>query len=295
MSKSLTDNSASPYGVVTFFRKPLEITGGKIVKAAEVVTLAEAPTSTATPTPTATPTIFTDTLDLNILIDTYNLVKVWDGRYGGSNPEDINMETPTYNTSTTPPKLFMPAPVMPFPQGDDDSRTGATALKMNQFFPPGNPHFAMGNYLNAFALINSGGIKAQTYLIGKQSVYTPFNTQSLTIIYDGAGEPQFARVGIGELNTTLHLGATAKMFEKQADGTYNFGTNGSAQDALGVDDGGFNYNDDIKMAWHLLSGFRKSALGQKFSMLLKNGPRCKGQYDYCVAEAGVSTYVQRVK
>ena len=269
-ASSLIDNSTSNTGVLTQFRDPVEVKAGKILTSGTE----------------------SDTLDLNVLIDTYNIVKVWDGRYGNSNPEEVIMGTPTPFGEG----IRLPPPVMPFPQGAQDSRSGCCGISMNQFFPASQPNFAMSNYLSAFGLVNQGGLKAQIYLVGKDAAFTPFNTQAMTVLLDSNGEPLFARMGIGELNTTLHIGPFAKLFEKQSDGTYNFATSGSSTDSEGKEDGGLHYGNTTDKAGHLFSGFRKATIGQRYSMTMKDGPRCKAEYDYCVKTAdGVTAYVQRVR
>lgn len=273
VASSLTDNSTSNTNVLTQFRDPVEVKDSKII----------------------TNNKESDTLDLDVLIDTYNIIKVWDGRYGNSNPEAIVMGTPTTNGQG---ELRLPPPVMPFPQGEQDSRTGCCGLTMNQFFPAGEPHFAMSNYLNAFGLVNQGGLKAHIYLVGKEATFTPFNTQSMTVIFNGDGEPLFARMGIGELNTTLHIGPVAKLFEAATDDstTYTFATSGGTKDSAGNEDGGLYYGDSVSQAGHTFSGFRSTIIDQKYNMTMKDGPRCKAEYDYCVKEsAGVAAYVQRVR
>jgi len=229
-----------------------------------------------------------DAIDISLLVDTFRIIKVWDGRYQAGN---ISNWQPGAGGAGN-----IPAPVFPFPQSAQDSRTlGSNNMHSYDFYPEGSPAFAFSNYLNLFSLVNAKGLKSQVYLIAKTNTITPYNNQLFTVVMDGDGNPLFARVGIGESNETLHIGPMAKLFEKQADGSYNFASSGASVTVDGVDDGGLYYNDDKEMAGFLFTGFRKLGLGQKAQMTMKNGNRCKGEYDYCVDAAGVTAYYQRVQ
>jgi hypothetical protein len=65
------------------------------------------------------------------------------------------------------------------------------------------------------------------------------------------------------------------------------------EDADGVDDGGMYYHNDRSMAGHVVEGFRHLALGETAPVVVKDGPRCKAEYDRCLGDrAGV---IRRVR
>jgi hypothetical protein len=184
LAKNATYNSELSYNVSSVFRTPVVVKVGKITTTSDGVTSTES-----------------DALALDILIDTYNYVKVWDGRFGSGRVEDFIQGVPTINTTTGEHQL--PPSVFPFPQGPNDSRTGGGGVSVNTLYTESKPAFALSNYLSAFALVNSSGIKAQIYLLGKNAVFTPFNNQSFTLVLDGNGETQFAKVGFTSRRETF--------------------------------------------------------------------------------------------
>lgn len=268
-AKSLDEREAE-IGSITIFPNPVEINAD-----GEVTTTAADGT---------TKTKSTAGLSVNLCIDTFRIVKVWDGRFGNSSdyvPGDASK---------------IPYPVFPFPYAENDSRVLANGLKGVDFFPLGKPHFGLGDYIPMFAFPNLSAVMAEVYIVAKTSSITPFNSQIFTVATDGAGTPIIGKFSLGEGESTLHIGSAARLFAKSADGSYSFATNYGIKDANGVDDGGLYYNNDINMAGHLFTGFKSLAnVGDTGTMTMKNGPRCKEQYDYCVAEAGVTAYYKRMR
>lgn len=223
--------------------------------------------------------ISTETREIvvDLLIDSFHVVRAWDGRVGDG--------------------ASLPGPGYPFPASTVPSR-GANehGLSENDLFPIGEPAFGLF-YVPVFAFPRevSGGdtspsYYAETYQIAPNGGFDLALAQTLTVAFDPEGEPVLGYVGgLGENPDSLHLGQAARLFEKLADGSYRFYTDGGPNNEAGgfrfgpAEDGGLIYSNDPKMAGHIVEGFRPLALGEKATFDIKDGPRCNGEYDYCVA------------
>ena len=82
------------------------------------------------------------------------------------------------------------------------------------------------------------------------------------------------------------VGTAARLFESEGGGKYTFYMDYRATDDNGNEDGGLYYNNDKNMAGYIANGFKLlDAVGDSDSFTVKDGPRCKGEYNYCFAKA----------
>lgn len=265
IADSLTDNTSRPATMITQLSKPVIVTDKGV----------------------ETDGVVDQKLSISLLVDTFRIVKVWDGRFQLGNFDSW--------VSGSGDASIIPSPVFPFPYSDNDTRVMNGNLKIGDFYPVSKPAFALNNMVSAYAFINKTSVKAQNYLVSKTADITPYNNQLMTVLLDDDGSPMFAKFGLGESNGTLHIGAMGKVFAKQADSTYTFATSYGMKDAGGKWDGGLMSSDDLDKAGHLFSGFRKLAIGQRAEMKMNDGKRCKEEYDYCVGTAGVAAYFMRAQ
>jgi hypothetical protein len=170
---------------------------------------------------------------------------------------------------------------MPFPKSDNDSRSG----NVNARFPKDQADFAL-DYIPIFGFVDAPTLDSQAYMISTDTSYIGYNSQTMILVLDDAGAPVLGRILINDNAVSPHLGQSAKVFTKQADGTYTFYSEYGVKDAHGVDDGGFFYTNDTGAAGFVISGFKPlAAVGDQATVTVADGPRCKEQYDYCVASA----------
>lgn len=222
-------------------------------------------------------------LSVDLAIDTYRIVKAWDGRYGNTS------EYVRGDSSKIPHLPY------PFPNAED-TRMLRNGLKSVDFFPAGKPAFGMGDYIPMYAFPNSSGLKAKVYLVAKDSTFSPFNSQVMTIVSDSSDVPLIGKFSLGENIQTLRIGPAARLFEKQGSGKYNFATSFGEKNENGTFDGGLYYSNDVAKAGHLFEGLDLALpVGGSSTLTMKNGNRCRGEYNNCVDPNGITAHYLRVK
>jgi hypothetical protein len=219
---------------------------------------------------------------VSLLIDSFRVVKAWDGRYG---------TTPNYAVGDG----SLHDVGYPFPYADNDTRTmNRWGLASHDFFAKGEPDFGL-QYIPMFSFVNTERLNYHTYLLAPKDAFTPYNSQILTVVFDENGSPIIGKIGMGEDDETLRLGQSARHFEALGEGSYRFYTDGADRDENGVEDGGFFYTDKKEHAGHIVEGLRLlPTLGDEATVTVKDGPRCKGEYDLCLYGTGKTAYVKRV-
>lgn len=239
---------------------------------------------------------------VNILIDSTKIVKAWTGDTSGTYQVDGSTPTTTFLGNGT--NIPMPTG---FPLSDTCSDTkNQWGFNTCDFYKPGTPAFKL-EYLPAFAFLGTANLTSQVYLVSTESgVWNHYNAAMIQLVLR-SGKPVF-----GLSNSPLNLsfdqtvtpwrakshaapiiGSVVRLFEQTAESTYTFYMDGGSKSAAGVDDGGLYYNNDKTMAGYIGEGFKILPLNGTGTLTVKDGPRCKSEYDYCV---GTRTYyVKRLK
>jgi hypothetical protein len=242
-----------------------------------------------------------NTYEVTLLIDSTKVVKAWTGESGnfqmnGSQPSTTVLGNPS----------LIPQASAGFPLSDVCSDTkNANGYNNCDFFPFGKPAFKM-NYLPGFAFLGTKSLSSQVYAASTEAgSWNHYNTGFIEVVLSN-GEPLFGRVFTTtdwRMDQTVTpwkvissaapvLGSVVRLFEKNSD-TYTFHLDYGAKDANGVNDGGLYYNNDKSMAGHIGSGFKLTAVNETGTLTVKNGPRCKDEYDTCVGDR--TYYMKRIK
>ena len=206
-------------------------------------------------------------LSITLFIDPFRVVKAWDGVPPSSPSDHVDVL---------------------FPQGSGEYRTNSFGVDLVDLYPLGQPTFGL-QYLPTFAFANANEYTSESYLIAPSEPYLVANSQPMSVIFDGRGVPVIGRTGGNVDAVSLQLGQAARMFERMGDdgGTplYRYYVEYGIKDADGVDDGGMYYHNDKAMAGHIVEGFgHLSAVGDSATLLVKDGPRCHAEYDYCYGD-----------
>lgn len=241
-------------------------------------------------------------ITVNLLVDSTKVVTAWDGKAG---TYQVNGTEPTADILGDPTKDPMNRG---YPQsGDCSDNNNEWGLNTCDFFPMDKPAFGV-QYIPAFAFLNATNLTSQVYLVSKDDgSWNHYNTGAVQIVFKG-DEPQFGLVfnslsNAYDQSVKPHrvtsfagpiLGAVARLFEKQEDGSFKFYMDGGSADANGNEDGGLYYNNDKNMAGFIASEFKPMAnVGNTNTMKVSDGPRCKYEYDYCVGDQ--TYYVKRIR
>lgn len=206
-------------------------------------------------------------LSITLFIDPFRVVKAWDGVAPSSPADHVDVL---------------------FPQGSAEYRTNSFGVDLVDLYPLGQPTFGL-QYLPTFAFANAAEYTSESYLIAPSEPYLVANSQPMSVIFDGRGVPVIGRTGGNPGPAALKIGQAARMFERIGDdgGTplYRYYVEYGIRDVNGVDDGGMYYHNDKSMAGHIVEGFRHlAAVGDSATLLIKDGPRCHAEYDYCFGD-----------
>jgi len=206
-------------------------------------------------------------VNITLFIDPYRVVKAWDGVPPSSPSDHVDVL---------------------FPQGAGEYRTNSFGVDLVDLYPLGQPTFGL-QYLPTFAFANAAEYTSESYLIAPSEPFLVANSQPMSVIFDSERVPVIGRTGGNVDAVSLQLGQAARMFERigSAGGTptYRYYVEYGIKNADGVDDGGMYYHNDKTMAGHIVEGFRHlSAVGDTVTLLIKDGPRCHAEYDYCYGD-----------
>ena len=214
---------------------------------------------------------------LTLFIDSYRVVKAWDGASPSGPSEHIDVI---------------------FPQGAGESRSNQYGVDLVDLYPLGAPSFGL-DYVPTFAFPNgeAESYHSESYLIAPSEPFVVANTQATSIVFDADGVPIIGRTNANVDSASLALGQAARMFEATGESggvpLYRYYVEYGIKDADGVDDGGMYYHNDRSMAGHVVEGFRHLSLGDTAPVVVKDGPRCNAEYDRCLGDrAGV---IRRVR
>ena len=206
------------------------------------------------------------TLDANvnvsIFVDSFRIVKSWDGAAGMSPSDEIDVI---------------------FPQGVGEGRTNSYGIALTDLYPFGHPTFGL-EYIPTFAFINATGYVSETYLVAPSAPFVLDNSQPMTVIFDAAGVPITGRTHINNWTQSLQLGQAAHMFTESpaGSGMYRYFVEYGIHNTSGADDGGLYYHNDPSMAGHIVDGFQHlGAVGDTGTISITDGPRCAGEYNHC--------------
>jgi hypothetical protein len=214
---------------------------------------------------------------ITLFIDSYRVVKAWDGAAPSGPSDHIDVI---------------------FPQGAGEMRSNQYGVDLVELYPLGAPTFGL-EYLPTFAFPNSEaeGYHSESYLIAPSEPFMVENSQPTSIVFDADGVPVIGRTGGNVDSASLALGQAARMFEPiGASGgvpLYRYYVEYGIKNADGVDDGGMYYHNDRSMAGHVVEGFRHLALGDTAPVVVKDGPRCNAEYDRCLGDRGA--VIRRVR
>lgn len=238
---------------------------------------------------------------VNILIDSTKVVTAWLGTTGDYMVKgDLTSSEFLGDTSKIPMPLGFPAADV---CSDSKNEWGMNSC---DFFPLGKPAFKLA-YLPAFAFLSTSGLSSQVYLVSTEAgVWNHYNSGVLQLVFkDDAPQLGLAFASItGDYDYSVSppkivksagpvIGSVCRLFEETAGSTYTFYMDGSSKNAAGVDDGGLYYNNDKSMAGVIVEGFKPTEVEGTGTIVLKDGPRCKGEYDTCLGER--TYYVKRIK
>jgi hypothetical protein len=242
-----------------------------------------------------------NTYEVTLLIDSTKVVTAWTGTSG-----DYQMNGSEPSTTILGNPARIPQASAGFPLSDTCSDTkNENGYNTCDFFPFGKPAFKM-NYLPAFAFLGKESLSSQVYAVSTESgSWNHYNAGFIEVVLSD-GEPLFGRVFTTtnwKLDQTVTpwkvvnssapiLGSVVRLFEKNTD-SYTFYLDGGSKDANGTDDGGLYYNNDKTMAGHIGSDFKLTAVNATGTLTVKNGPRCKGEYDTCLGDR--TYYTKRIK
>lgn len=243
----------------------------------------------------------TGAMVVNVLIDSTNIVTAWTGATGNYTFKTNDATNTILGDSTK-----VPDPVgFPLSSVCSDTKNSA-GLNSCDFFPVGKPSFKLA-YIPAFAFLGTSKLTSQVYLVSKeQSNYNHYNSGTLQLVFSD-GKPLLGLINsklLGQYDSTVTpskyiggqtpiLGSVARLFEASGS-TYTFYMDSGAKDANGVEDGGLYYNNDKTMAGYIAEGFTPAtAVGTEGTIVVKDGPRCKSEYDYCIGSR--TYYTKRIK
>lgn len=242
-----------------------------------------------------------NTYEVSLLIDSTKVVTAWTGTTGNY---QMNGSEPSITVLGDPTRV--PQASAGFPLSDYCSDTkNDNGYNTCDFFPFGKPAFKM-NYLPSFAFLGTKTLSSQVYAVSTEAgSWNHYNAGFIEVVLSN-DEPIFGRVfttSDWKLDQTVTpwkvlssaapvLGSVVRLFEKNTD-SYTFHLDGGSTDANGVDDGGLYYNNDKTMAGHIGSGFKLTAVNATGSLTVKNGPRCKSDYDTCLGDR--TYYLKRIK
>ncbi len=238
---------------------------------------------------------------INILIDSTRVVTAWLGS-GGNYPIDGSEPSTTFLGDGTK----IPAAVG-FPESNVCSDTkNMWNLNSCDFFPVGTAAFKL-NYIPAFAFLSTSGLTSQVYAVSTEpGVWNHYNSGAMQFVvkdgipqmglafshpngkYDPSVTPAKYIQGAGPL-----LGSVSRLFEGVSGSSFKFYMDGRSTNDAGVQDGGLYYNNDKTMAGSIVSGFRLTAVDETQSIVVSDGPRCKGEYDTCIGDR--TYYLKRIK
>jgi hypothetical protein len=170
----------------------------------------------------------------------------------------------------------------------------------------GDPSIKLA-YLPAFAFLSTTGLNSQVYVVSTEDgLWNHYNSGIFQFVFKD-NVPQLGLIFSnpnGDYDFTVNppklvksaapvLGSVSRLFEETGSSTYTFHMDGSSTNAAGEDDGGLYYNNDKTMAGAIVEGFKPTAVDGTGTIVVKDEPRCKGEYDYCI---GTRTYyVKRIK
>jgi hypothetical protein len=238
---------------------------------------------------------------VNVLIDSSKVVTAWLGTSGSFLVKgDLSSSEFLGDTS----KIPMP---IGFPASDVCSDTkNEWDLNSCNFFPIGTPAFKLA-YLPAFAFLSTSGLSSQIYLVSTEDgLWNHYNSGTLQFVFkDDVPQMGLAFTSVNAeydynvqppkvvRSATPVFGSVSRLFEETGSSTYTFYMDGGSKNAAGVDDGGLYYNNDKTMAGYIVEGFKPTEVDGTGTIVVKDGPRCKSDYDNCL---GARTYyVKRIK
>lgn len=238
---------------------------------------------------------------VNLLIDSTKVVTAWTG---GTGTYQFKGDVPTADILGDTTKVPNPKN---FPLSDTCSDTkNDWGLNSCDFFPLDKPAFRL-QYLPAFAFLDTTDLSSRVFAVSKEDgSWNHYNSGTIQIVFKGdapqlglaftdpSGDYDYDKSPVAlKTSTGPVLGSVARIFEKDGD-TYTFYMDGSNKDADGNDDGGLYYNNDKSMAGYIVEGFDASlAVDGVSTITVKDGPRCKGEYDNCIGDR--TYYVKRIK
>jgi hypothetical protein len=230
-------------------------------------------------------------LFVNLLIDTFRIVKAWDGRLGnGTGGDPWTLNPPTVKDGSW---NVNHAPTMGFPFNSAMVETNADSP--GKPYKVGTPSFAITSVpMFATAADSREKIRSEIYLAAwQQNNYTPYNTSNFIVLYNDGEDssiesddvPFIGAMNGGDGSEHLHVGSTVRHFTVNVDGTFNF----YAGFTTGItkpewNDGGYYYNRGIEYAGHRGLNFPRLAVDASGSALIGNATRCDDEYNYCVPD-----------
>jgi len=253
------------------------------------------------PEPTVEGEVKPETHEVNLLIDSTKVVSAWIGTSGTYFVDGTEPTTTFLGDATKIPKA------VGFPESTVCSDTKNTwGYDSCDYFPYGKPAFKL-NYIPAFAFLSTAGLSSQVYQVstengswnhynsGTMQFVVKNNVPQMGLVFttpNGAVDftqtpPKFIR-GVGPL-----MGSVSRLFEDDGSGTYTFYQDYSMVDETGKNDGGLYYNNDKSMAGYIVTGFKLTDVGALQTIVVKDGPRCKGEYDNCAGDR--TYYVKRLR
>lgn len=238
---------------------------------------------------------------VNILIDSTKVVTGWLGTTGNYTVKGDETSSEFLGNTA---KIPMP---MGFPWASECSDSkNEWGLNLCDFFPLGTPAFKLA-YLPAFAFLSTSGLSSEVYVVSTEDrLWNHYNSGTLQFVFKD-NVPQLGLIFSnpnGDYDFSVKpaklvksaapvLGSISRIFEETSSSTYTFHIDGGSVNAAGEDDGGLSYNNDKTMAGFIVEGFKPTAVGETGTIVVKDGPRCKSDYDYCV---GTRTYyTKRIK
>lgn len=239
--------------------------------------------------------------EVSLLIDSTKVVTAWTGTSGSY---QMNGSDPSITVLGDPTKVPQASAGFPLSDVCSDNKN-SYGYNNCDFFPFGKPAFKM-NYLPGFAFLGTKTLSSHVYAVSTEAgSWNHYNTGFIEVVLSN-NEPLFGRVfttSNWKLDQTVTpwkvvssaaplLGSVVRLFEKNTD-SYTFHLDGGGKDANGVDDGGLYYNNDKTMAGHIASGFKLTAVNATGTLSVKNGPRCKSEYDTCLGDR--TYYLKRIK